>query len=181
MESLSTTGERTYFSWSRINLSWAFRLPLPTLVAPYFETLDLDPKLGIYSLDSRFEVTGANGKPQMANFKLDRAIDLGFEAGLEHTFPMALLRLWGGYNYSASIVLQTKTSLSSVKGGVDVYWPLANFGANTTLKFLTFGSGEILSMGKKSAAKSDATDYEEVIKGLSYQLIFLGIGGTISW
>ena len=176
----SSTGDPTYFDWSRIDLSWAFKLPLPTFVAPLFEELDIDPKLGVYNLDALFEVTGPDGNPQMANFKIKRAVDMGFEAGLEHAFEDFLLRLWGGYNYSAAIVLQTKTSLSAIKGGIDIYWPLGHVGKSISIKLLTFASGEILNLGQQSTA-GNVTKATTVINALSYQLLFLGIGGTVTW
>ena len=179
----SPSGEKVYFGWSALEMGWSFNLNLPAWLAPVANRLDVQPRAGLISLDSKMAGSDQFGLQWVADFKLDRATVYGLEVGIERDFlKKSLLRGWSGALYSWSALGLTQTNFLSVRAGLDLYWDLFNMGP---LKFkgLFFGSMENLSIHKRFTVPADNAKIDRggVITDVSYQLIFCGVGATIAW
>ena len=179
----TANGEPSYFGWSSLNLGWSFDLPLPAFSKDLVGRFDFQPKIGILSLDTRLAGTDEYGVVHTAAFKLNDAVNLGFECGLEREmFELAMLRGWTGLLYSSGTLGGNKTRFTSLSYGIDAYWDLRSWGP-FRLKALTFISKESLSIGKtvRESPDKDLTDYRGEISNVSYELMFFGLGATVAW
>ena len=180
---VAVNGEQVYFEWSALEVGWAFNLNLPHWLNPVANRLDLQPRAGLITLDSKMAGSDQFGMQWAAEFKLDHAIVYGLEVGVERDLlGKSLLRGWTGALYSSSVLGIKQTNFMSVRAGLDLYWDLFDMGP---LKFrgLLFGSMENLSIHKHFTVPADnaKVDRGGVITDVSYQLIFCGVGGTIAW
>ena len=180
---ITATGEKVYFGWSALEVGWAFNLNLPAWLAPVANRLDVQPRAGLITLDSKMVGSDQFGLQWVADFKLDGATVYGLEVGIERDFfKKSLLRGWTGALYSWSALGITETNFLSVRAGLDLYWNLFDMGP---LKFkgLFFGSMENLSIHKRFTVPADNAKIDRggVITDVSYQLIFCGVGATVAW
>jgi hypothetical protein len=66
--------------------------------------------------------------------------------------------------------------------GIDAYWDVIKINDRIKTKVLTFIAAERISLSKELLVAQDNVEQEQVyINGISYQLLFAGIGATISW
>ena len=179
----ASDGEQVYFGWSAVNIGWAFGMSLPEWLAPIANRFDLQPKIGIVTLDTKLAGFDEYGEVHTDKFEIKNAAIYGFEAGLERDFSQtAMLRGWTGILYSWSELGIAQTKFISLRSGLDVYRDLGTIGP-LRLKGLLFGSMEKLWISKHfTTPKNNANiDRSTLITDLSYQLIFCGAGVTIAW
>ena len=180
---VAASGEQVYFGWSAMEAGWAFNLNLPQWLAPVANRLDLQPRVGMISLDSKLAGQDQFGMQWVSQFKIELATVYGLEIGLERDFTKkSLLRVWAGALYSWSALGITQTKFLSLRSGVDFYWDLFDMGP-FKFKGLLFGSMENLSIQKKFTLPADnkKIDRSGEIAGVTYQLMFCGMGATIAW
>ena len=180
---VTADGEQVYFGWSSMEAGWAFNLNLPKWLSPIANRIDLQPRAGMISLDTKLVGTDELGLRWASQFKIDRATVYGLEIGLERDFiKKSLLRGWAGALYSWSALGITQTQFLSIRSGVDFYWDLFDMGP-LRFKGLLFGSMENLSIQKKFTLPADnkKVDLSGEITGVTYQLMFCGLGVTIAW
>ena len=176
------TGEKTWFGWSATNVGWAFSMSTPSWASTLVNRVDVQPKIGLMSLDMQLYGIDDWGMEQTAEFKMKSTV-YGGELGMERdVWNMAMLRGWTGFFYSSSTIGISKINFLSLRAGIDTYWDLTSFGP-FKIKGLAFGSMENLSIGKQFDAPADnrVVDRGDTLTKVTYQLKFLGLGVTVAW
>jgi len=169
-------------SWTRISLGWNMNLPNLPVISQVFDSWDAGIKFGMFTLDTTMPVASPNGESEETSFRIKNSIDLGVVSGLERKNNAYLLRLWMGYNYSASFLLKTKTRMSSLKTGADAYWVLFKSKGKLEVNLLTFLATERMAISRDFDRNSfDESTSQVVINGVSYQMAFAGLGLTLAW
>lgn len=172
-------GNKLEFTWSRATLGWSFGLDFKGLISK----VDLVPKVGLMDLDATVGIPSAIA-PQiiyLARFRQKNVLNLGLEVGIESSLPWFLLRFWGAKDVSGFVDVGGQTTVSSLRGGIDGYFDLFRFG-HYKLALLTFLAADRLSFEKKDVSNDEivgATGGR--LAGLTYDLLYAGVGLTVTW
>ena len=170
------SGAEFHIKWSRPSLGMAFGHDL----AGFIDRVDITPKIGIMHFDGRLPVASSFDPSVMipTSFIVKSAASLGAELGLETHGFRNLTRLWGGCDFAG---LGKADSYTSLRGGVDTYFDLIDFGSSD-LSLLVFALGERISLTRKvDPAAEAATGTGQLLKELAYNLGYLGAGLTVSF
>lgn len=169
--------EEEYFSLKRASLGWAFNFQMPAPLRPFLTKMDIQPKIGLLDLKSRFSTSTSTGKAGL-DFNATNTYDLAIEAGVEKTSSWFRSRLWGGLS-TANFGVSNASSVTvkSSRGGMDLYFNLFRSEA-WDANLLTFVAMERLEFAKDpNALKSDTIE----LYSISSNLIFAGLGFTLAW
>jgi hypothetical protein len=173
-------GSQEYFQWSRLNLGWAFSLPLKGKEL----TLDLQPKIGRFSLDGKLMIYDENNIGYPVVLLMKNATNIGLEVGLEYNFIKGVMtRGWGSFNRSfESKKSSSATDFTSFRGGIDFYRDIYSF-KRTKIQGLIFGAADYLILGQAGTSPVVASGTENMLQigQVSYRLYFIGAGATIAW
>lgn len=166
-----------YFSLRRASLGWAFSLNMPLFIHPLFNTIDIQPKVGLLDLKSQFFASTPEGNASL-DFNVKNFIDLSVEIGIEKTTPWLRSRLWGSTG-TANFGVSKKDSVTvkSLRGGIDLYFDLYK-ARKWDVNLLTFATMEKLELSKDPKSL-DANSLE--LYAISPNLVFAGLGFTVSW
>jgi hypothetical protein len=178
------SGLDTSFGWSRFSIGWSLSSPLPAQFSGLLQKWDVQPRLGIFNLDSKIELTDAFGNPYSTDFKLHNTVNFGIDAGISLK-PLTSWQLRGfvALDCSYGAIKKTSTSLLSLRAGLDASRDLVKIG-KTQLTGLIFGVAEKNSLKRQGDAPSDkesSTAQDSVVKGVAYQLLSAGAGLGMAW
>ena len=169
-------GNEFHISWSRPSVGMAFGFDLRGFV----DRLDVTPKIGRMNFDGLLPAQSSFDSNVMipTRFVVQKATSLGLEVGLEtHSFRN-LTRLWGGYDFAG---LGKSDRYTSLRGGLDTYFDLIEFGSSD-LSLLLFALGERISLSRKVNTEAEVpTGTGELLKELAYNLGYVGAGFTVSF
>jgi hypothetical protein len=169
-----------HFEMSRTSLGWAWEIIPPESWQGLISRIDLQPKFGILSFESKLAVQDILGEYQLTSFEARRVLNLNAELGIEKESIGWRTRLWGSYSSAqASLVKSDGVSVTSARLGFDVYMDLMKK-ENWELKALAFGFGErlLLERDTKTIAESSS---DLAIRQFGFNLLFIGGGVTVSW
>jgi hypothetical protein len=173
-------GLTEHFEMSRTSLGWAWEIIPPESWQGLISRIDLQPKFGILSFDSKLAVQDNLGDYQLTSFEARRVLNLNAELGLEKESIGWRTRLWGSYSSAqASLVKSNGVSVTSARVGFDVYMDLMKE-EKWDLKALVFGFGERLLLQRDTKAIDDSSS-DLAIRQFGFNLLFLGGGVTVSW
>ncbi|MBF0440649.1 MAG: hypothetical protein HQK54_01975 [Oligoflexales bacterium] len=169
-------------TWSRPTLGWSFQVPFVSI--PGFKKIDMVPKIGLLDFDATIPVENPEdpGTFYPQTIRLKNALSLGGELGGEIASSWFLLRIWGATDLSFPVVVKSSGSVSSYRGGLDVYWDILKLGHTLEFTLLTFIVGERLKIIRKN--EGNGQDEENTglsLEGLAYNLGYVGLGLTLSW
>jgi hypothetical protein len=168
-----------HFEMSRASLGWAWEIIPPESWQGLISRIDLQPKFGILSFESKLAVQDSLGDYQLTSFEARRVLNLNAELGIEKESIGWRTRLWGSYSSAqASLVKSNGVSVTSGRIGLDVYMDLMKE-ENWELKALAFGFSERLLLQKDPKTIADSSDL--AIRQFGFNLLFIGGGVTVSW
>ncbi|MDQ3234042.1 MAG: hypothetical protein M3Q07_19710, partial [Pseudobdellovibrionaceae bacterium] len=168
------------FHLRRASLGWAFGWDAPARVNLFFSQVNIQPKIGLLDLESRFEVENLDGQLTYLDFTAKNVYDLSIEIGIEKELTWFRSRLWGSINSTKlGISKQDAVSALSQKFGLDAYFDFMGGKRDWDVKLLLFGMAENLSLGKNQA--DILKDEDQGLQEISFNLFFLGGGFTLSW
>ncbi len=173
-------GLNEHFEMSRTSLGWAWELTPPESWQGLISRIDLQPKIGILSLQSELAVQDSAGNYQLMSFEAKKVLNLNMELGIEKESLWLRNRLWTSYSSAqTNLVKSNGVSVTSARVGIDVYMDLIN-NPSWDVRALAFGFGESLSMERDPRSLKDS-DSEIAIRKFGFNLLFIGGGVTVSW
>jgi hypothetical protein len=173
-------GLSEHFEMSRTSLGWAWEFTPPESWQGLISRIDLQPKFGILSFQSKLAVQNALGEYQLTSFEARRVLNLNAELGIEKESLWWRSRLWGSYSSAqASLVKSNGVSVTSARFGFDAYVDLMKE-QNWDLKALAFGFAERLSLERDPKSIANSTN-DLAIRQFGFNLLFIGGGVTVSW
>jgi hypothetical protein len=116
--------ELEYFELRRASLGWALTYPMPKVIQPLLDKIDIQPKIGLLNLRSHYYAETLDGKTGL-DFNAKNVYDLALETGVEKTLSWLRSRLWIATS-SASLGVSSTSSVTvkSLRGGIDLYFDL---------------------------------------------------------
>lgn len=171
--------EEEYFTLRRASLGWAFDFEVPTFLSSIASKVDVQPKIGLLDLKSRFFTTTATGEKAGLNFVVRNNYDLAVELGAEKAAPWFRVRLWSAFSM-ANFGFSNKNSIAvnSKRGGIDTYVDVFESG-NWDVNLLGFGTIENLDISKDPSSIDPLGPPE--LYSFNSNIYFLGLGFTVSW
>ena len=175
-QQLATETATEEFSWSRLQLSYAFGLKLDT---SYVNWIDIAPKLGVTNL-VLLSVPSESSSAQGYEFRLQNAPTLGAEIGVEQRSNSLLTRVWVYSGSSLGLLkLDQKYSNRVFSVGVDAHKEVF---ASKKLRFAALGFATFDSTTyKKNLNADELAENPEETTSISYSSIYIGGGITLKW
>ncbi|MDQ3234869.1 MAG: hypothetical protein M3Q07_23940 [Pseudobdellovibrionaceae bacterium] len=173
-------GGSEIFQLRRASLGWAFGWDTSPPLQALVSQINIQPKIGLLDLKSRFIVTDSEGELNYLSFEARNVYDLALEVGLEKESIRYRSRLWGSINTAKfGQSNQDAVAVASQKLGLDVYFDLMEGRGSWDMKLLLFGMSESMNLQKNPSKvlNSDGKGLYDI----SFNLLFLGGGFTISW
>lgn len=167
-------GQKFYFKWNRPSVGWAFAVDID--FGP-FSTLDFSPRIGALDLDAVLPTDNNENQTQPLRFRIKNAVSFGLEAGLEKQTNLFLARFWGGGDIALGSLSGSKSTHTTIRSGIDTYWRIIKLKNFPDFALLVFLLGERTTMEKEV----DPEDENVSISGINFNLLYGGIGATISW
>ena len=172
-------GVHEHFEMSRASLGWAWEFTPPESWQGLVSRIDLQPKIGILSLQSEFALQNSLGTFQLSPFEVKRVLNLNAELGIAREIFGWRSRLWGSQGFAqTSLNKSNGNSVTSSRIGMDTYFDILKK-ENWDLKALAFGMAEKILLQRDVKADDSADDL--TIRGLGFNLLFIGGGITFSW
>lgn len=172
--------ENLSFAWSRATLGWSFGFNYNTFI----DKMDITPKIGAMSLDASIGIPSpVSGQiTDTARFRQANVLNLGIEAGIESHWPWILTRLWAATDISGFVNIDEETTVKSLRGGADAYFDLFKVSNEYKVVLLMFSTFEKVSLLRKRVPNEEEIgNTGGKLAGLSYQVVFAGLGLTVSW
>lgn len=167
-------------TYSRAAFGWSLSLALPKFLSGFAERLDIVPKIGLLDVDGRFAIAKGFDIYERASFVLKNVVDLGLELGLEYPVGDFGMRVTGAANWAhASLSLtNNNANLFSYRSSLDIFYTAGQF-LGFDVRLFGFGSMERLNLVQNIAAE----DRQEAsaIRDVTFNLFFLGLGGSLAW
>lgn len=173
-------GYEQAFTWSRATLGWSFGFPFQSFISK----LDVVPKIGVMSLDGTVGLRSALSKDvvDVARFRQRDVLNVGIETGVEMELPWFLMRFWGASDISGFVNIDEDAKVSSIRGGLDVYFKLLRLFDHYHLTLLTFASMDQVTMEKMSVGDDPAVGTSgSKLAGITYQIVYAGLGLAVRW
>jgi hypothetical protein len=177
-------GNENHINWGRFNIGYGFDVKLSDL------KFDVTPKLGVLNWDSRLSALTASGDWIPFDLKLDNAINVGVELGIELLIPLLSTRAWIGSDGAVGVFNQlTQSSVSSFRGGLDAYYTLGpiftdgirEYGV-ALLGFMFFDWVTISNPSNSTVlVQTPDEDYDTNLEKLEYISTFMGVGISLTW
>lgn len=169
-----------HFEMSRTSLGWAWEFTPPESWQGLISRIDLQPKIGILSLQSELAVQDSAGQYQLTNFEASRVLNLNAELGIEKESLWLRNRLWASYSSAqASLLKSNGVSVTSARIGIDAYIDLIK-NQSWDFRALAFGFAERLSLERDPKSLENAAN-DLAIRQFGFNLLFIGGGVTVSW
>ncbi len=173
----SYLGETLYYRSSRGVVGWSFGINPEAFIS----RIDVVPKIGqwTFNVDIPITVEGSD-EILIKKFKLDTALSMGIEAGIEFTVPWILIRTWAGFDQSVAALKSagSQGTVSSRRFGLDGIIDGPAISTIFNIDFLAFVVQESVAI---TQSNTDKDDDGLAIKGISYTLRTAGLGLTASW
>ncbi|MBC7532419.1 MAG: hypothetical protein H7318_12650 [Oligoflexus sp.] len=171
--------EEEHFSLKRASIGWCFSALMPKSYRFLLSSVDVQPKLGLLDIDSRFRINPEESDSALS-FKAKNIYDLALEFGIERSSLYYRTRLWASIDAAPS-VLSAKQGLSvlSTRAGLDSYINIFESRGGGNVNILAFALAENLALTKERVNANE--DEDLAVSKLKFQLFFVGLGFTVSW
>lgn len=158
----SGDAELTRFGWNRLQVAYAFGLS----GIPGIDRIELAPRIGIMSLVAEALLDEEGGDAE--RFAIARQPAFGATLTLEKSIRRVTFRSWLGGDLAIPVLDTLSASrISSLDGGLDLFYSPPWTGREKRFSLLFFGMGELMTI------KKERDDVE-----LQYLMGFLGMGAS---
>lgn len=169
----------------RINqgsLGWAFTFGLPLFMQPFFERLDVQPKLGLLDVRSNLNYPIANGRTSSISFEGRNIINLSMEVGLEKDLHPVRVRGWGRISSARfGLFQESGISIDKQSFGLDLTYRIFSDQQQWNVSLLGFSQFELLRLANKNENIDQYSADNLGIRMMTFNLFFMGGGLTLSW
>lgn len=159
---------------SRLSAGWGYDFDLPAV----FDTIGFVLKVGATDVDGKVIIATDDTTFLTTPLRMKNALNLGLEVGLEKDFEDTLLRLWAASDLSGVVNISKTGQARSLRAGADLYRKVFDFSNKYSFGILAFTHFEKLSF---ELAKDQEVANVAAFEGISYNIVFAGLGVTMNW
>ena len=174
-------GQDEYLSWSRFALGWAFAYEPSNLIVGLLNRVDFVPNIRMVDLEASFVFGRSfNQISQTFDISAKSLIDFSVELGAEYSANAWRFRVWAHTNIPGLQFNNQGKKLTSIKGGLDIYYELYSLPKGLVVHVLAYGGIEQLSLSKTGDSADQARSIFDLSE-IQYNFPIGGIGTTVSW